>query len=200
MTKTLTFLTMLWVSLVLWFVLTTGMGTQAADEWSEQWSRDHGEIRTAIESGDYDALPESAKEKIDAEKFAKKVERYGEMEEKKAKMENIIKAGDFESFKSEMANNRAEREAKILEKTWEIGEKIRDRIGERLDPTEEELQEKFNRLTEYYNENDELPQGKRWFGKRKGWHCNGGWGYGKSGKKFMRGGGASDSAVELSDA
>jgi len=77
----------------------------------------HDALMSAIEANDYDSLPESAKEKIDAEKFAKKVERHAQMQEQNNRMTSIIQSGDVEAFKIEMAAIRAERGEKILEKT-----------------------------------------------------------------------------------
>ena len=184
MTKTLSFLAMLTVAVAGWILLTSNIGTQAFGGEGKAIGGDREVIQEALEANDYSLLPTQVQEKISAEDFASKIEKRAEKEAYKAKIESIVAANDFVSFKTTLEAKKAEKlankqervaeklasateeeKAKILERQA----KVEERISDRGSKTEDQLQEKFNEMVTYYNENWELPSRKGKRGGKKGW-------------------------------
>ncbi len=170
MTKTLTFFTLLVWAFAAGVVLTSNSASQAFEAWSDTpWMEQFAE---ALEANNYDLLSDEAKAKIDEEQFAEKVERKATHDEAKAELTEIVKANDFAWFQAHVEENKANKEAKMIERAAESGKELKERKV-RPEPTEEELREKFDAMVAYYEENWELKQkGKRgWHGFGKGWGC-----------------------------
>ena len=146
-------------------------------------------MKTAIEAQDYSLIPADLQDKITAERFDQMIERKANKEAKMAELETIVVANDFSAFKTFRANMVADKQAyklermneKLAEATTEAQKtRIQDRMSSfqersanRTEKTDAELQEKFDEMVNYYNENGSLEgmKGER-RGKRKGKRAN----------------------------
>ena len=156
-------------------------------------------VKAAIEANDYSLLSDDAKEKIDFDGFQDMIARKAEKEAQKVELERIVAWGDFSAFSAFVSEKKAQKEAAMEEKLAEklaeatpdeaaqIQEKIakkKEKMAERGELTEEEMQEKFNELTDYYTENGALPEGRS---EKKGKRGGHGFKRGKRGGNMVEG-------------
>lgn len=125
----------------------------------------HEDIRIAVEANDYSQLSTQTQETISEEKFTEMVERYAEKEEHKAALEEAVAANNFAAFTALHEAHRAEKQARAEENGKEPRE--HEELSDK--EKEEELQEKFTELVDYYEEHGVLPEremkGKKWIKK-----------------------------------
>ncbi len=189
MNKTLTFLTMLGLAWVSAIILSSNAIATANDddtsslkEYSQRGS-DHScnkawkeGVKEAIEANDYSLLSQDAQANIDLTRFEEMVAMKAEKEVKRAEFEAILQLWDFEAFRTFETEMKAKKvaamEEKIASKLADATEEERAMIEEKIakkaekmadkkEPTTQELQEKFNKLTSYYSENGTLPEGRK---------------------------------------
>ena len=116
------------------------------------------DVKTTIESGDYEAFQSVASDKLlerveSEEDFAELQERYSERQATKAEIVEAVENDDFDAFKAIIEEKQAQREAD--------GKEVRE-----LD--EEKLREKFDEMVAEYEETGEVELGnkKRRIGRR----------------------------------
>lgn len=142
-------------------------------------------VQTAIENGDYDAFVEVADERMldrieDQEDFDKMVTRHQTRTAHREAIETAVKNNDFAAFDAAMEAHKTAMEA------LDDGDD-HPRHTERPTLTDEQKQEKFDKLVEYYTENGELPQRKHAMGRgHKRWHHHGDRDHKQWGKRFDR--------------
>jgi electron transfer flavoprotein alpha subunit len=122
-----------------------------ADMVERQSTRDA--VKNAIESNDYDAFQsvagEKMLEKIDSqEAFEQMTARHAAMAAHKTAIEATVQANDYDAFVSAMETHKAAMEANRPDDAP---------VREAKEIDEEKLQERFEKMVEYYQENGELP-------------------------------------------
>jgi hypothetical protein len=144
----------------------------------------HDQVKEAVDAGDYDLLPIEAQERMDEEKFQEQVDRLTTQKAVKA----AIDAGDYDAFVevaegkildkitseedfNELLAQKVDRDA--MRQTVETAvanndfDAFSDAVdafdgnGDKPEQTDEQKQQKFDRLVEYYDENGELPHMKK---------------------------------------
>lgn len=169
---------MLVVALFGWIVLTSNLWTQAF-WWEWRWWELHDQVKAAVDANNYALLPAEAQAKIDQEKFTFMVEWHAEKQEHKAQLEAVVQSWNFEAFQAlreshktlkegEMAQRLEEKLSSLSEEERTAKkahiEKMQWRKDLKPQPSEEDMQEKFNEMVTYYNENGELPEKRmKWF-------------------------------------
>ena len=84
------------------FAVAFGLAVVASPAHADHHEETHTEIRAAVEANDYSMLSDEAKESIDEEDFAEKVEKYAMMQAHQDKIEASIVAQDYEAFAAEV--------------------------------------------------------------------------------------------------
>lgn len=110
-------------------------------------------VQTAIEQADYNAFLQVADEKIldrvdSQEDFDELVTRHQARTAHREALETAVKNNDFAAFDAAIESHKA---------TMEAIDDDDDRHHNRPELTDEQKQEKFQKLVEYYTENGELP-------------------------------------------
>jgi len=144
-TRTVTLVSALALSLIVVGSVSAAPGQGGGDKHKGWENREA--VHAAVDANDYSQLSTEAQEKISQERFAEMVAKKSSMDAHRSAIESAVSSNDFNAFKAEIESHKADRPEK------EDGE---DR-PEREQPTEEELQTKFNEMVTYYNENGELP-------------------------------------------
>ncbi len=139
-------------------VWTTVWATYASQWWIfGGWE----EVRAAVEANDYSLVPTELQEKITQEKFDSMITKKAAKDAHRAVVEAAVQANDFNAFQTAVETHKAEKEANRPE-----GKEGCSKGHNWSELTQEEktekLQEKFTKLTEYYAENGELPERKKW--------------------------------------
>lgn len=117
-------------------------------------------IKKALEANDYNLLPDTAKKRMSQEKFDQKVKHYNQKQAHKKAITQAVATNDFSAFEAAMETHRAEKEANRSSDD--------SKHHNKPELTDEQKQEKFQKLVDYYNENGELPEhGPRMGGHKK---------------------------------
>ena len=140
------------------------------------------EVSTAIETNDYAAFVEVAPakllEKVTSETdflafVSEKEEKKAAHEAMKSELEKAVVSNDFEAFLAIKEGAKAQKAASRPDDDPERPELSEEDLAKK----ELKMQEKFEKLVTYYNENGELPERsmKKW---KRGGHgdCNSAWG------------------------
>jgi hypothetical protein len=121
------------------------------------------EVKEAIEAQDYatflEVAPDKILERVTSEAdFEALIERKQQMQtlrtDKKAQVEIAVQENDLEVFVAAVEDFHAAKQALRQSDADDVAKKLK------TPPTTEQLEERFNNLVDYYNENGELPEHK----------------------------------------
>lgn len=138
---------------------------------------EHAALQASIEAGDYTAFKNALIAQIPSEEeFQMMVTQQKTRAEHKTKLETTVKNNDFAAYKVLLTEQKAQMEARRPEGMMD------DTV--RPEPTDKQLQKRFDALVAGYAENGTLPDtmaGGPGFGGKMGGHVRGGHGGPQSG-------------------